>query len=339
MMQKISQHSIWLGLVLLVSLGLLISCNGKDSASDNFTGNSTEKSVENSEQHSNEAGAQVAEVTEQPQGTPSTRVYHGVAGSVEIPTNPRRIVADYYVGEVLKLQAPLVGADLTWATDVWQGAEEVADVGQSFEAIMGLNPDLIITMNADFVEQYNAIAPTVLIPYGAYNPEELMLVLGDILGKTDIAEAWINSFEASTAALAELVPSLDETYTIIDTWGGNAYLYGEHYGRGGYILYNKLGLFGTAQGESDYIRQPDSYLNVTIEALPLYAGDVILVMSNEDPEVASQFFTNNVVWEGLSAVQRGKVLYLDSTEFWFTDPFSLDRQVELLAEIFTEATL
>jgi iron complex transport system substrate-binding protein len=267
---------------------------------------------------------------------PAMRTYQAAGYEVDIPVNPRRIVADYYVGELLKLEANLVGADLTYQSSAWE-LGDLTDVGQSMEAVLALEPDLIITINEDKVAQYSGIAPTVLIPYGTYNPEELVLALGDITGTADIAEQWIAGFNARIEELAALVPDTTETYTIIDVWGGNAYLYGEHFGRGGYILYNKLGLKGTPAAEQDYIRKPDSYSTLTVEALPEYAGDVVLLMSNEDPRSASSFFTENVVWENLPAVRGDSVLYLNSEDFWFIDPFSLDLQVEILMGIFADA--
>ena len=204
------------------------------------------------------------------------------------------------------------------------------------EAVAALRPDLIITINEDRVEQYSGIAPTVLIPYGTYNPEELIVALADITGTEEIAQRWIDAFNANVEELASLVPDPDQTYTIIDIWGGNAYFYGEHFGRGGYIIYDKLGLRGTEAAEREYIRKADSYASMTVEALPDYAGDVLLVMSDEDPREAGSFFMDNVVWENLPAVRNGNVAYLDSADFWFIDPFSLDLQVEILKDVFRD---
>jgi iron complex transport system substrate-binding protein len=252
-----------------------------------------------------------------------------------IPAKPQRIVADYYVGELLKLEANLVGADLTYTSSAWDAElDQVVDVGQSLEAALALRPDLIITMHDRMVERYRAIAPTVLIPYGRYDPEELIRELAIITGTTEKASAWLAEFNQGINALAELIPDRNETYTIIDVWGGNAYLYGEHYGRGGYIIYKKLGLRGTPAGEEDYIRKADSYLNVAIESLPRYVGDVLLFMSSEDSGSANKLFMDTVIWNDLAAVRKGKVIHLDSKDFSFSDPFSLDLQVEILTRHF-----
>ena len=261
--------------------------------------------------------------------------YEGVQGTVLIPKNPQRVVADYYVGELIKLEASLVGADLTYKSSAWP-LGDLADVGQSMESVMGLNPDLIITINEEKVPLYEGIAPTIYLPYGSFNPEDLMRELSVITGTEEIAQKWIDDFNEKIDELALLIPDVHERYTIIDVWGGNAYFYGEHFGRGGYILYNKLDLKGTEAAERDYIRKADSYANLAVESLPDYAGNVILLMSNEDPREAGSFFMNNVVWENLPSVISDSVYFLNSADFWFVDPFSLDLQVELLKEIFSE---
>ncbi|MBN2617674.1 MAG: ABC transporter substrate-binding protein [Spirochaetales bacterium] len=253
-------------------------------------------------------------------------------------TEPQRIVADYYIGELLMLNAKLVGADLTYKSSAWEHkVVDIVDVGQSMEKIMSLNPDLIITINQDRVEQYRAIAPTVIIPYGTYNPEELIVELSKITSTEDIAQQWIDKFNSEINELDKLIRSKTETYTIIDIWGGNAYLYGEHFGRGGYIIYNKLKLKGTADGEKDYIRKPDSYLTVNIESLEKYSGNRLLVMSTEDPKVSGSFIMDNVIWKNLEAVKNNHIFYLKSEDFWFTDPFSLDLQIELLKEVLSDS--
>ncbi len=269
--------------------------------------------------------------------TRETRTYSVQGKEYVVPAHPVRIAADYYTGELLKLGAPLVGADLTYTSSAWEDLlEGLADTGQSLESLMALQPDLIITINSERVEQYSSIAPTVLIPYGLYNPEELIMELSILTSTEESAETWVNEFNGSIETLKSLIPDNGESYTIIDAWGGSAYLYGEHYGRGGYILYNKLGLSGTPDAENEYIRRADSYMNLTVEALPRFAGDVILLMSAGAEEGDSSFFTENIIWESLPAVQEGNVIRLDSQDFQFSDPFSLDLQVEILERFFRD---
>lgn len=263
------------------------------------------------------------------------KVYSSENGDVEIPTDPKAIVADYYVGELIKLEANVVGADLTYSSSLWgETLGGITDVGQSMEAVAALEPDLIITINESFVDQYKEIAPTVYIPYGKYNPEELMLELSKITNTEEVAEKWIEDFNNSIEELQSIV-NQDETWTILELNGEDGYFYGEHFGRSGYILYDKLGLSSTQRAEEDYVRKDDSYINATVEVLPDYIGDNLILVTFGEEQYSTHHFLTNDVWKSLDVVANNKVHYVNPDDFWYTDPFSLDVQVELLKEIFS----
>ncbi len=269
-----------------------------------------------------------------------TVVYQSVLGDVEIPKNPERVVADYYVGELLKIETPLVGADLTYKSSAWADkVVDVVDIGESIETVYSLKPDLIITMREDKVAQFSKIAPTVCIPYGTYNPEELVNELSEIVNKKGVATDWLVKFNGDIADLKEIVDTT-ETYSIVDTVGDEWYLYGEHYGRAGYILYNKLGIKGTDSGESDYIHKADSYMLLTVEAMPKYIGDNLFIMNTDGTAEGSvstfERYSQNSIFAELDANKNDNIYYFKSEDFWYTDPFSLDLQVEILKEFFGE---
>ncbi len=272
--------------------------------------------------------------------TSETVIYKGILGDVEIPLNPQRVVADYYVGELLKLETPLVGADLTYISSAWADkVVDVTDIGESIEKVYSLKPDLIITMREDKVEQYSKIAPTVCIPYGTYNPEELIIELSKVVNKEGNANDWLEKFNNDVEELKAMVDT-SETYSIVDTVGEDWYLYGENYGRGGYILYNKLGIKGTEAGESDYIHKADSYLLLTIEAMPKYIDDNLFIMNTDGTEAGSTAtfdkYSQNSIFSELDAYKNDNIYYFKSEDFWYTDPFSIDLQMGILKEFFSE---
>lgn len=259
-----------------------------------------------------------------------------IAGeNIEIPSNPQRIVADYYVGELIMLDANLVGADFTYSSTLWGDISDIENVGQSMEAVAGLEPDLIITINEEYVDQYKEIATTVVIPYGTYNPEELVLKLSEITNTEKKADEWADNFNSNIEELKEIVDE-EETWTILELNGEGAYFYGEHYGRSGYILYDKLGLKSTQEAEEQYVRKADSYLNATVESMPDLVGDNLILVYPPDVDYTKHHFLTNDVWNSLDAVKQGNVYYVQADDFWYLDPFSLDKQVEVLKEIFNE---
>lgn len=255
--------------------------------------------------------------------------------TVTVPNDPQKIVSDYYVGELIKLNANLVGADLTYTSSLWGNINNIENVGQSMEKVASLEPDLIITINENLVDQYSEIATTVYLPYGTYNPEELMLKLSEITNTQQEANEWIKLFNSNIDELKDVVDT-SESWTILEINGEGAYYYGEHFGRSGYILYDKLGLNSTPKAENDYVRKADSYLNGSIESLSDYVGDNLLFVYPEEIDYTKHQFFNNDVYNSLEAVKNNNVYFVKADDFWFLDPFSLDMQVEILKGIFNE---
>ncbi len=259
--------------------------------------------------------------------------YETDMGTVEYVENPT-IYADYYVGQLLYLGGDVIGADMTYPAETWTSVAEekgVENISGDMEAIATLAPDLIITMNSDFYEQYSAIAPTILIPYGTYDQEQIVVELGKVLGKEDEANAWVDEFNTNIETLKAEIDDPSKTIGIVDSWGGSMYMYGANFGRGGYILYDKLGFSGTAMAEEEYVRADNSYLTVDAEGLTNYAGDVLFICA---PVEGAEEIKALPTYEDLEAVQNDQVIELDYDTFLYDDPYSLNAQIESLMEIY-----
>ncbi len=259
--------------------------------------------------------------------------YESTNGTVEYPVNPT-IYADYYVGQLLYLGGDVIGADMTYPAETWTSVAEeqgVVNISGDMEAVAALAPELIITMNADYYEQYSSIAPTILIPYGTFNQEDIVVEIGKILGKEDEANTWVTEFNANIETLKAEIDNPDQTIGIVDSWGGSMYMYGANFGRGGYVLYDKLGLKGTPAAEEEYIREANSYLTVDAESLTNYAGDVLFIAA---PAEGVEEIKALPTYNDLDAVKNGQVIELDYDTFLYDDPYSLNAQVETLMEIY-----
>lgn len=250
-------------------------------------------------------------------------------GTVEIPTDPQRIVSEYYVGELLELDANLVGADLTYTSSAWTDQiteKEIVDVAQSAEKIASLNPDLIITFKPETYDTYSAIAPTVYIEYGKYTERELMKELGTITNRVDNATAWETRFDEQMVELAEVFDKT-KTYSIVEMFGSDLTVFGNTWGRGGNILYDELQLNVTEAAQKDIFDTNVGYLTVNYESLPSYVGDVLFMVDpagNADGEE----FINSDVYKNLEPVKNNEVYIIDSSYFGYTDPLSMDMQIE-----------
>ncbi len=258
--------------------------------------------------------------------------YETEMGTIEYVENPT-IYADYYVGQLLYLGGDVIGADMTYPAETWTSVAEekgVQNISGDMEAVAALAPDLIVTMNTDFYEQYSAIAPTILIPYGTYNQEDIVVELGKVLGAEDVATTWVEEFNAGIETLKAEIGDPSKTIGIVDSWGGAMYMYGANFGRGGYILYDKLGLQGTEAAESEYVREANSYLTVDAESLTNYAGDVLFICA---PAEGVEEIKALPTYEDLEATQNDQVIVLDYDTFLYDDPYSLNAQIEALEEI------
>lgn len=272
--------------------------------------------------------------------TGDTFTYESVNGPVEVPTDPQRVVTDYYVGNLLAIGVPVVGADLTYTSPAWtdEMLEGITDIGQSTEIVASLEPDLIITFNADAYETYSTIAPTVYIPYGMYNEEEIVLELGKITNHEEEAEAVIDEFHALVAEAEALIDNPELTYSIIEWFNNEPYAYGNKFGRFGYVIYDVLDLKGTTAAEETILVDENSYVVLTLENLADYVGDV-LIMSTPGAEPISNEITESEVFKSTSAYQNDRIYYVDSTLFYHTDMISIKAQFEVMMDIFADDKL
>lgn len=262
------------------------------------------------------------------------RTYESSKGNIDIPVNPERIYTDYYVGEVLALEQNLVGADLTYNSPAWSDKlEGVVDTGQSMEKVASLNPDLILTINEDLYEQYSSIAPTIYLEYGAQNPIDTFKLVAQILNQEDKAQKIIDEFNDEVEKTKKLIDKPELTYSILELWDNQMYVYGNNYGRAGYIIYDMLGLSGTETAENSIIDVKESYKLISLESLKDYAGDVIILSDSGDNPYYEEM-QKSPLWKELPAVKNDQVYTVDSKLFYFVDILSLQKQLEDLNEIF-----
>lgn len=268
------------------------------------------------------------------ESTEKMRTYESSKGNIDIPVNPERIYTDYYVGEVLALEQNLVGADLTYNSPSWSDkVEGVVDTGQSMEKVASLNPDLILTINEDLYEQYSSIAPTIYLEYGTQNPIDTFKLVAQILNQEDKAQKIIDEFNDEVEKTKKLIDKPELTYSILELWDNQMYVYGNNYGRAGYIIYDMLGLSGTETAENSIIDVKESYKLISLESLKDYAGDVIILSDSGDNPYYEEM-QKSPLWKELPAVKNDQVYTVDSKLFYFVDILSLQKQLEDLNEIF-----
>lgn len=276
-----------------------------------------------------------------------TRVVSTVNGDVEIPAEPKRIVALYYHHLLLAFDMKPVGANLTW----WGGSpflhelesDGIVDVGgpPSLEAVAALEPDLIImnSNNAEDYEQFAKIAPSVLLPYDPANSTyDDAKLLGEIVGKPEIGEQLLKRFEEKAKAAREkLSGKIDENTKAaiirFEGKGGQFTIFGYNYGRGGWAVYRGLNMKVPARIEKELNDQNAQIVQqLSLELLPEYVADAdYIFVSNEGEGIET--VKNSEMWGTIPAVKNNKVIELEGKQYFYFDPISIEAQIDLITEL------
>ncbi|MFF2886260.1 ABC transporter substrate-binding protein [Paenibacillus sp. NPDC057967] len=271
--------------------------------------------------------------------TQQTRMVNTLKGEVEVPVNPQRVVVLYLMGDLLALGikpvgiSTLVGGDDAAIASELDGITTLGDGQPSPEAVIALDPDLIIVTTDEIYNNLNKIAPTIYIPYDL-PVEERMEILGEIFGKEDQAKGLMdNLYEKVELSKQKLQQAgiLDKTVTIMESNKGSmAVMVGMGYGRGSQIIYQYLGLKAPeiVQQEIDNSKNDATSMDVSYEVLPQYAGDYVFRSAFEGMADLS----DNPIWNNIPAVKEGRLIDMSFGLFFYNDIFSLEKQLDFVVD-------
>lgn len=264
-------------------------------------------------------------------------------GDIEIPANPKRVVATgYAVPVLLEVDAPLVGIsewgrgvalmteeDLATYQDTEKVMGETADT-MNYDAVAKAEPDLIIlgvplpVLGDVNMERLESIAPVVVL--GPSRPDdwkELGARQSEAAGATESYEENKNAYVARAAELekkwADVLGGLEFGHVgaygditagqfhreFAGSWGTNV---------AGDIGVNYYGEVAdpSAGGSAEVTEYP------SIEELPasLADADVITYSLQDDgaPVEAVQYVLDSPLWKNLPAVKDGKTIGIRYTE-------------------------
>lgn len=334
-MYSASRSTKILTLMLCFTL-LLTACSGGNSAGNRNASASAGQEIESSGKDAN--GAQAKD-------TGGTRIISTVMGEIEVPSEPKRVVVDWHLGQVLALDVMPVGVSSTLLD---YGAflkplvsEEVEDIGRdgqvSFEKVLTLSPDLIITWDREAYESYAKIAPTVVFDSTQYDSiHEEITAMGEILNRQEKAEAWLADFdrrkEAARAKIKNVIPE-GSTFTIVDyvTVPKFVMIVGNLGERGGKAVYEILGLTPAPKVKTDIIDKKESRIEISWEAVADYVGDYVITLANEDAEPPKLPAT----WTSLNTVANKHVYEIEMKKYFASDPLSALLQAEEIADLLT----
>jgi iron complex transport system substrate-binding protein len=317
-------------LLILAIIMILAACNsGAGSGTTEPTAAGSESKTDSTETNTDSSGA--------------TRIYKSLSGDVEIPAEPKRIVTDMYVSDLLTLGIKPVGAvqyylENPFYADQVEGIENIGDRGAvSLEKVVALDPDLIITYSdkAEEIESYQKIAPTVVIPYGTFtNVEDEIRGFGELMNKSEEAEAWLKTYDERIEAARTKVKAVikpEETFSILEVSDKSYYGYGDNFGRGGQAVYRALQLAPLEITKKELMGDTQ-WKEISREVVGDYAGDHIFLTVGEN----NKNYQGDSIWQSLPAVKNNQVYELEEDRYWYFDPIAIQSQAEEFADMIVE---
>lgn len=268
-------------------------------------------------------------------------------GSTTIPAAPQRVVAIGYTEQDFLLAVGVTpvavrywygdeeNAIFPWALDKVEGDLPIVlnmPFGAlNYEAILALQPDLISAVTAGITqEEYDLlseIAPTITqsgdyINFGM--PwQEAMQLIGDAVGKSAEAEAVVEDVEALFEdARAENPEFEDKTVAVSYYYDATYGFYTAQDSRGRFFV--DLGF--TIPEEMVEIAGESFYADVSVERVDLLDQDLIAIVNLQFIEGGRETVEANPLFGQLSAVQEGRIIYLDEDSenaLGFSSPLSL----------------
>ncbi|MFP7493052.1 iron-hydroxamate ABC transporter substrate-binding protein [Terribacillus saccharophilus] len=266
-----------------------------------------------------------------------TITYESEDGPVEVPADPQRVVVlSSYVGDLLDLDIPIVGAD-AWSMqnprfeDALKDAEEVTE--DDLEKIIELKPDLIIGLSGlKNLDKLKEIAPTVTFTYGKLNYLDQHVEIGKLVNKEEQAQTWADDFTKRATEAGEQIKEkigADATVSVVENFDKQLYVYGNNWGRGTEVLYQAMGLNMPDKVKEDALEA--GYFALSTEVLPEYMGDYVIFSKFDDADTSIE---DSESFQNTTAAKNNQVYEVDGNAFYFNDSNTLDYQLEFIKESF-----
>ncbi|EON74000.1 AraC family transcriptional regulator [Lysinibacillus sphaericus] len=267
---------------------------------------------------------------------------------VEIPVKAKRIVTDWYLGQILALDIVPVGAvtanlDFAAFLKPYYKDGEINNIGTdgntSLEKILELKPDLIITWNKEDVEKYEKIAPTIVFSETVHKTAtDEIKAMGEYLGRQAEATAFVKDFDKRIAdAQNRINAAIPEgaTFTIFDLFEKNATIVANNSVSGGRALYQILNMKPQEKVQElfDTKESGGGRYDISYEVVGDYVGDYVFLINffNKGGELPS-------TWTNLDIVKNNKIIDLSPEHYFASDPLSGLYQAEDMANKIVEFT-
>ncbi|GAA4812119.1 ABC transporter substrate-binding protein [Nocardioides caeni] len=256
----------------------------------------------------------------------STRTVDDVFGTVEVPTDPQRVVAmeQQVLGNLLALGFPIeriVGfgkddidldnLDFIAAPDVLKDLPSVGTFSEpNAELLAAAQPDLILavadTIYTDFYapifKALNSVGAPVFAAYNGYTTlDEAMRLLADV-GRA------VGLEEKATEAEQHLRDRIADVVSRLDAAGERPSVGFLRATSDGLVANNVMPLLDELGLPGDRPTPEEFYVEVSAENLTeVFVHDVLFVSDGDDPDKVIADLEANPLWSRLPAVRAGRV--------------------------------
>ena len=263
---------------------------------------------------------------------------------VTIPTNPKRVVALWSIGEMLTLDEKPIGSTsflLRFYSD--EEKKDIEIVGEelagSYEKMLSLNPDLIIVYERvaeDELAQLEKIAPTVTTPFYG-DPVESLTQVAKILNKEEQVEAWLANYNERVTQARENTKDLhltNEKALVLQLSLKNMYIY---HSSTFPTIYDAFQF--QLPDKQAALQQADGFTaeQLSLEVLPEFndVDRIFLIVNDDESQATYDALMTNPIWQEITAVKNNKVYNINkrlSTKDVSTLDWALDEVQQLLKQ-------
>lgn len=263
---------------------------------------------------------------------------------VTVPAAPQRIIAsyleDYLVAlDVLPAAQWAIGEDPMKYLQTELAAIPYIPFDLPFEAVSSFSPDLIIIGDESLIADdkyasYNKIAPTYALGNEINNNwRQSLLTIGDILNKSQEAQAKLDEYEAKVAdAKTKLANVLDSQESVAAIWlvGKTFWIVNDKQSSGD-VLYHDLGLAVPKLVQTISEGEGGIWRSVSLEALAQLDADHIFLV-NSDTATGSEALQDSI-WKEILAVKNGQVYEFGPESSWlYTGPIANSQMIDHVLE-------
>ncbi|MBH5318763.1 AraC family transcriptional regulator [Paenibacillus sp. GSMTC-2017] len=267
-------------------------------------------------------------------GIPPSRYVH----------KPERIVVVELVGELLALGVKPIAASHSNSLGnlklLQHELKDVIEIDNRLDQLRSFQPDLVIIPDCwGTAEIYRHLSSSVqikVIPFD--NPVRRLRELAETFNKQEEAESLLALYERKAKLIKEQLGDVigpNETVGVYEIWQDEIWVFGNpSFGRGVFNLYETFGFNPPLAVKKAFTDTSLWYKNISIEDLPRYAADhmIVSVYDEDGGQAHFEHITSSPIWRQLEAYRNGRIRMIDMNVLHPGDLLSSVRQLDKIAD-------